>query len=608
MKVIIAFMIFSIWLPAVIAGDEGRWWPIQTPPKAFLRMGPHSDFESVPSPSGKISAGHLGASHMLAQSLVGLAAQAVNEGFLDEIPWIEVGGEGKDYSEWLSRTLDRLHLEDRGTFTPWQLVERFKSKGVIKGYILYSFDYSEGDLYQDRPGINCSVNVASSLCGISKGVLIEEGQEDRAKQAGLKLLLDARHMTQEECFRKWRDKFSRRMLCTQDPKVPPCRALAMAHKVFVLYTLGDLLNETMAWLDPLSPILGWNCGDEFKQTVVPSEYSHFQTATNWCLNLPLLSAGSEQAEIKKVHNLDPSQIDWSDTRSTAAFVMSDGDNVLWYMGGFFRTVEKRYWNSPDHGRFPIGWTSCLTQLIQLCPAIVDYAVSTQPEESAFLEGPGGYFYPDHFGKRRPEPDLLARHAQRVWANMNRVGGKILCVICRDLSSIDSMQAFETFAHEMPGLWGILAFQYEPYEGGGGKVFWVHRPDGIEIPVVTAKYAIWANANTLGPRIGTPAKVARLINASTRTTEHQETDTDHWTIVHAWSYFKHAPGDDENAENIPQIDATSQGGTRGATPVQWCVERLDPSIHVVTPEELVWRLRMRHNQEQTEKILADRQFN
>lgn len=237
MKVIIALMIFSIWLPAVIAGDEGRWWPIQTPPKAFLRMGPHSDFESVTSPSGKTSAGHLGASHMLAQSLVGLAAQAVNEGFLDEIPWIEVGGEGKDYSEWLSRTLDRLHLEDRGTFTPWQLVERFKTKGVIKGYILYSFDYSEGDLYQDRPGINCSVNVASSLCGILKGVLIEEGQEDRAKQAGLKLLLDARHMTQEECFRKWRDHFSRRMLCTQDPKVPHCRAMAMAHKVFVLYTL-----------------------------------------------------------------------------------------------------------------------------------------------------------------------------------------------------------------------------------------------------------------------------------------------------------------------------------------------------------------------------------
>lgn len=594
-----------LYIPMSMAGEEGRWWPSQTSPKAFLRLGPHSEFERVTSPSGKSTEGHLSASHMLAQSLVGLAAQAVNEGILDEIPWIEVGGKGKDYNEWLGRTVERLHLEDRGTFTPWQLVERYKSKGIIKGYILYSFDYSEGDLYQDRSGINCSVNTASSLCGILKGVLIEEGQEAQAKQAGLSLLLDARNISQEECFRKWRDQFNRHMLCTQDPKVPHCRAMAIAHRAFVLYTLGDLVQEAMEWLEPLSPILGWNCGDEFSQTVIPSEYGHFQTATNWCLNLPLLSAGSEQAEIKKIHNLDPKTIDWADKRTAAAFVMSDGDNVQWLMGGFFQPEESSYWNNPGHGRFPFGWTSCLSQLVQVCPVAVDFAASTQPKDSAFIEFGGGYYYPDHFGKRRAEKDLLAQHARRVWSNMQRAGSKILCVNCRDLSSQEALQAFEIYAREMPGIWGILAIQYAPYEGGDGKIFWVSGSDGIEIPVVTAKYAIWGNANTFGPRIGTPARVAHLINASIKDSQSGDSPAGHWTVVHAWSFFKHVSGADEEAENLPQTDAVSKGGERGIAPVEWCIERLDPAMHVVTAEELVWRLRMQHDPKQTEQAIKMR---
>lgn len=598
-------MIFTTCIPPAIAGDDDRWWPHQTPPKAFLKIGPHSDFERVTSPSGKSTAGHLSASHMLAQSLVGLAAQAVNEGNLDEIPWIEVGGPGKDYTEWLQRTVERLHLEDRGSFNPWQLVERYKAKGIIKGYILYSFDYSEGNLYEERREINNSVNTASSLCGILKGILIEEGQEDQAKQAGLPLLFDARNVSQEECFKKWRDQFNRNMLCTQDPKVPHCRAMAIAHKAFVLYTLGELVQEAMAWLEPLSPILGWNCGDEFSQTVIPSEYGHYQTATNWCVNLPLLSAGSGQAEIRKIHNLDPAQIDWSDKRIAAAFVMSDGDNVQWLMGGFFQPEETSYWKNPSHGKFPFCWTSCLSQLVQVCPAAVDYAATTQPKDIAFIEFGGGYYYPDHFGKRRTEKDLLAQHARRVWANMQRAGSKILCVNCRDLSSQAALQAFETYAREMPGLWGILAIQYAPYEGGEGKIIWVRGSDGVEIPVVTAKYALWGNANTFGPRIGTPAKIARLINESAKTVQDQEPLIGHWTVVHAWSFFKHAPGTDEEAENIPQEKAGSLQGERGIAPVAWCVERLDPSVHVVTPEELVWRLRMQHDPEQTEQVLKSR---
>jgi len=69
----------------------------------------------------------------------------------------------------------------------------------------------------------------------------------------------------------------------------------------------------------------------------------------------------------------------------------------------------------------------------------------------------------------------------------------------------------------------------------------------------------------------------------------------WVIAHAWSYFKHAPGTrPKNAENTPQENAVAAGGVRGYSPVIWCAERLPTSIRVVSPEELVWRIRMKHD--------------
>jgi hypothetical protein len=31
-----------------------------------------------------------------------------------------------------------------------------------------------------------------------------------------------------------------------------------------------------------------------------------------------------------------------------------------------------------------------------------------------------------------------------------------------------------------------------------------------------------------------------------------------------------------------------------SPVTWCAERLQPGIRVISPEEMVWRIRMHHD--------------
>src|SRR5688572_9667171 len=69
--------------------SEARWWPVQAVPNALVRLE-QNDF-----PSPRVSY------EMMAQSVAGLAAKAVNEGRGDELVWV---GDG---NEWLARRLVR---------------------------------------------------------------------------------------------------------------------------------------------------------------------------------------------------------------------------------------------------------------------------------------------------------------------------------------------------------------------------------------------------------------------------------------------------------------------------------------------------------------------
>jgi hypothetical protein len=147
---------------------------------------------------------------------------------------------------------------------------------------------------------------------------------------------------------------------------------------------------------------------------------------------------------------------------------------------------------------------------------------------------------------------------------------------------------------MPGLVGMIAVQYYPYEGGPNDIIWVKNKAGVEIPVVRASFALWANYNTAHG--GTPNKVARLIN------EDAKKDTSYnWTVVHAWSAFKDVEGDDENAQNG---NYGNPNHAVGPEPVKWIVEKLDDGIKAVTIEELLWLIRMEHDPEQTQMAIKE----
>jgi hypothetical protein len=563
-------------LPAIAASDDARWWPTQVFPAAVVRV-------SNPGPRDE---------QMFLTSLAGLAAQAVNESHSRELVWVDDGN--PSLKAWYD-TIAKHHpaLKTLTASNAWEVSDRYARAGIVKGYILYHIENAGFDAPESQ--LNVSVNVATSLAGILGAALISEELQPAAQAHGLKLLFDARDKSAAWCFQHYRAQFTRRLLCEQDPRRPHARDLAIAQRAFTIFGPDEPLATAMQWLEPLSPILGWNGGDEFANTDLSTRWGDIQTATDWSINLPVLMAGSEAGPPARLPALDPAQIPWKDRRSGIAFVDTDGDNVQWITENFFIHNDD-YWSNPHRGQIPFGWSGCFAQMAQLCPAAIAYAAQTRTTNDWFIEWGGGYYYPDRFAMERPNRwPLLAEHARRTWAFMKRTNCRTLGFNFQHCDSPDALHALQTIAAQTDGLLAILMFQYDCYEAGAGKVYWVKDRRGLDVPCITARYSIWEHSNNR-PRAGAPAKVARDIQQAPAQPRND------WALAHAWSYFKHATN--EAGQDLPQPDAPAHGGERGYTPVLWCAAALPPAIRVIPLEELPWRLRMTHNPAQTTQLAHD----
>lgn len=556
-----------------------RYWPDFPAPERVILSETHTGLSY--------------AENVLLETLSGLVALETKRRGYGEMVW--VGSASPSYEEWLRRCAQYLGFPiASGTFTVWDLVDRYRERGTIKGYILYRKESGDRPMHEGRSA-DTSVNVATALCSIFHGVAIEEGIEQTAKRHGLKCLLDVREKDEQWLWESHGERFARNVLGRQDPKNPVMRGSAVAMRTLLVSNTDALYEAVLARMWPGSPILGWGIGLEDAQTLPASRFGIFQTATNWCINLPLLSSGQTglrypfQPFCKPSDNSPPR--DMRDTRYVS-FVMSDGDNVQWLMLNFCKGEEaQQYWACPDRGQMPLGWTLPAADLLQLCPYTLDYLRETASPNDDFMLLGGGYYYPDHFGEARPEKHLLGRQARRTAKYMDKCGLTTLMVNIQDWDSEEAIRAYETYARKMPNLEGIFVVQYAPYTAGNGAIRWVRMGNRREVPVITARNAIWSQRGD-HPAEGPPGKVAALLNRWAETPVEQPEDRFAWVIVHCWSWFRKtelgAPSSEEEVEQ--KYYPVGEEIARGYHPALWAAERLSPKIRVVTPSGLVRRLR------------------
>ena len=541
--------------PVVASSSLDNWWPVQKRPGYILKC--------TLSRPGDIREMNV------AQSLFGLAAQAVNEGIGNEGLWVE--NRTPDYQLYYKAWLKRLKVKERGALNTWEVVKRFQKQGYIKGYILY--DYNRKDN---------SISLATAQAGILKGILVDITLEEQAKASGLKKLYDA---SKENLTRSWFDEHKSRMnnnfIVLTNPSIANNRDYAIAHKGMVYYGVDELLDTILEWVRPLSPVIGWNSGPEFQHIAPCSYWGLINTASDWCMNLPMLSiTGNEK--IKKIKTVNPARINWESDAIYHSFVMSDGDNMQWTLGSFINNPD--FWSNEHNGKIPMSFTTCMVNLSMAAPDVLNVLMNSQPRNVSLAEYGGGYYYPDLFASKRADREgLLRSFARIVNVHMQKMGIKAFGFICHKIDSKEALDAYRVFAEELEGIAGMLAVQYSPYNGGYGKVFWVKDRKGNDIPVISARGQIWANQEK--EKSGTPSQIAAVINedATNKIPEGEIA----WTIVHAWSRFEK-----ESKDSIVSAPQNSRS-PRGVTPVYWCKQLLDKKVQVVPVDELLWRLRIKH---------------
>lgn len=575
--VTVAFCLMGCGLSSVSAAE--RWWPVQKPAKELIVIDA-GIFREIEAGHSDKSPAAVNPYAMLAQSLSGLAAQAVNEGKGDQLVWIAPRG-SKSYAEWLSRLLNRTGMKKVKRGDLWKLVAEFQQKGLVKGYVLYRAETKSRDdralPVNEKSGdlVDESCNVATVVAGLEQGILVDQSIEAEAKQAGLPLLFDARSSSEHEVFEKYKGQLNQRAILVQSPDFPYMRDLAIAQRMMVCFGIDSPTPEVYRWMKPIGAVFGWNVGDEKEGVLQATKEGHVLVPADWALNIPALSVGAPAS-------LEIAQLPKFQTPASAAspvsklpgiaLVMSDGDNIQWMLTSFAHNPH--YWGDEQRNERPLSWGLPLADLVHLAPDVYNYLVETQGPRTSILCHMG-YYYPDLFADARGVDErkaLLGELARQTQVTFEKTGTHFLTFLADELDSRGALESYDILAKNSPSLQGMFAIAYDPYEGGKGHAYWAKRDDGSQVPVTTAAYALWQTTAKKRPQAGTPGVLAeKILKTSTPGTVN-------WVIVHVWSEF--AP-----PEGMP----VPGGKYMGVGPTNELADKLKGKADILTAEELVKQL-------------------
>lgn len=113
-------------------------------------------------------------------------------------------------------------------------INRYRS--MLSGYVLY-----------DRSINPHSINIATSIAGVTDAIIVDSATLSYATAAGLPQIADARNMTYTEVYAQYGSQFNRDMLFHQDTtKNEQLRDFAIQNRGFMYYTDPTDLNTYAA--------------------------------------------------------------------------------------------------------------------------------------------------------------------------------------------------------------------------------------------------------------------------------------------------------------------------------------------------------------------------
>ena len=400
------------------------------------------------------------------------------------------GGSAMDTSKLVSLML-------KNDITLEEMLKDFKDNFTNK-YVLYDASNKE-------------LNVARSIAGIKDYIPVDISLESLVKSLGFELGIDARGMSEEDCFDTYKNEFNNTSLIQQNPETTQefLTDYGIAGKFFFFWPdngVDDLefRSKVHTWAKKDSPIFGWVPVDEPTDINVCSTMGQFMIASDWARNMSVFAAKSSFGELRFNNPIkDDESIVAQDGKHYVTIMMSDGDNIQTWYNTF--PMSNKYL-AAERGDFKMGW-SINPSLSDLGRNIMNYVYDNRDENDFYVCSVSGQGY---MNPRVYPDEALESFVNGLSAYLRRTDLSVVQI----LDGGPDKDVIEQYAI-VPELNGGIYCYGDKYAGGRGSVYWAN-----DKPFVAFRETLWdADTSVIANRINNYSTDVSNIEAYTAINLH-----------------------------------------------------------------------------------------
>jgi hypothetical protein len=442
----------------------------------------------------------------------------------------KAGFEEDAYTKYLNDLRDNYGISYKTVTSPWELVDTYKS--YISGYLLYGTG-------------NSSINAANSLAGIQNAIAVEAGIQSKAQSHGLKLVQDVSTRDEQWVKDNYWDQLNHGLVVEAKESIAMhMRDYATMAKALIFFDGNSSFRTSiMQSLDADSVVMGWGDVQGSEETFIAdsSENGVLTIPADWGRNLSVLSGIKVTGSLKQNTHAAPKT---EKNVHYVCFYVSDGDNLQWTIN---RGNDSHWWGSSARGTYKLGWT-IPPSICELAPSVAKWYYDTAASgKDNFIVGPsgGGFIFPEAYPSEE-----LELHTKRLNDYMAKTDTRVVDVIGR--SSFGNTKVWDKYTSKS-NIDGIFYYDWTSFFG---------NPYSRKIN--------WSNGK---PVIGTAYKLADGLSYA------QNKDT-------VLNGLNRASRNSSSASGYSLVAVDAWNNYDLPNTVKYIVDRLNPNVRVVTPEEFV----------------------
>jgi len=420
------------------------------------------------------------------------------------------------------------------------------------------------------------VNVATSLCSQLNAVAVVEEYEQKAKDSGLKMVLDVRDKDDNWLRNSsYFSKLSKKVAVGCDPNngYHGIRDYAVLTNAYVFdpasYKTADAFKSAIDYLDDNFILFSDFVMGEYIGTKVPSELNG-QIVVAYAANNVSTLSGFLLNEVKQKTAKSTGTIP-TKNKHTVCFVLTDGDNLQYILQGF-PTVGGNWFGSMDRidktKSIPFGWGLPPSLIDLAAPAAKYYYDNMTSKDEFVMQVSGlGYSFPSVWSSKAK----LRTMAQQLNTYMGRMDMSILYMIDTGAFDDGNLKYTYNIFTEQSNIDALFYVNFSGYAYYRGKMAWSNGK-----PIISVRYALWDNYVKYDEGTdcdGSVEDVAKKLNEAS--TDPTSPDGYSLVAVYAWSGLKGG------------YMSSSGDSYKAARAV---IEKLDSDIDVVTPSEFIRRIK------------------